>query len=255
MPANVHRNVFSCDLIYLVYHSRHSYFRCSRYKTMCPGRCVLQDAEMRLTTAHNHPPEPDRVLVDKFRKVLTHRAANESTELYTIYWEEASQRHSEAALLYTFANAESAMRKSRRKQLPQPPQTVGELSDALVNSMLFRVHSGSSRDQFYQTTLTLDDAACVIFIHMKTLSAIGRIEELQLNMALETPANSTNTAYHLFFVHGVHAHQVGCNLISLGKTFSQIVFVFFLLLEHTDCVCFVDSQNRVVFHRYIHLYT
>lgn len=130
---------------------------------------------------------------------------------YQIYWEEASQRHSEAALLYTFGAAESAMRKSRRKQLPQPPENIGELSDVLMNSMLFRVHSGPNRDQFYQTTLTLDDAACVIFIHMKTLAALGRVEELQLNMALDTPATSTTTAYHLLFVHAINAHQVSAS--------------------------------------------
>lgn len=77
-----------------------SYYRCCRYKEGCPGRCVVNESNAKTCTEHNHPPEPDRVLVDKFRKVLTQRAAQESTDLYTIYWEEASQRHSDASLLY-----------------------------------------------------------------------------------------------------------------------------------------------------------
>lgn len=77
-----------------------SYYRCCRYRDGCPGRCIVNETNAKTCTEHNHPPEPDRVLVDKFRKALTQRAAQESTDLYTIYWEEASQRHSDASLLY-----------------------------------------------------------------------------------------------------------------------------------------------------------
>lgn len=82
------------------------------------GRSVTESGKIRISTEHkhNHPPEPDRVLVDKFRKVLTNRAAAETKDLYTIYWEEASQRYSDAALLYKFSSAEWSMRKARRKQ-------------------------------------------------------------------------------------------------------------------------------------------
>lgn len=92
----------------------------------------------RNTTKHTHGPEPDRVMVEKFRKILTHRAATESTDLYTIYWDEASQ-HSEAALLYTYAAGESAMRKARRKQLPPVPGTIQDVGEVLTKSNLFRV--------------------------------------------------------------------------------------------------------------------
>lgn len=175
---------------------------------MCPGRCVVQDTKVRSSTAHNHPPEPDRVLVDIFRKVLTQRAATENTDLYTIFWEEASQRHSEAALLYPFALAESAMRKARRKQLPQAPKNIDELSDILGNSTLFRIHSGSNKDQFYQKTLTFEDGACVIFIHMKTLTALGHIDEIHLNMALDIPATSTTIPYYLLIIHAARSYYV-----------------------------------------------
>lgn len=184
-----------------------SYYRCSRYKTQCPARCMVEDSKIRNTTAHNHPPEPDRVLVDKFRKALTQRAASEQTDLYSIYLEEASQRHSDAALLYTFNAAESAMRKARRKQLPLAPSTIQELSDILSTSKLFRIHSGSKREQFYQTTLTIDDVACVIFIHYKTLDTLGPIEELHINHSLNIQSESSS-AYHLLIVHAVQSFSV-----------------------------------------------
>lgn len=190
----------------------YSYYRCARYKTLCPGRCVVQDAKIRSSTTHNHPPEPDRVLVDKFRKVLTQRASSETIDLYTIYWEEASQRHSEAALLYTFAAAESAMRKARRKQLPQAPNSIEELADILVNSTSFRIHSGSNRDPFYQTSIALEDGICVIFFHMKTIETLGRIEELQLNTSLDTSSMAPmSNVYHLLFFHAVYLHYVSAS--------------------------------------------
>lgn len=52
----------------------------------------MDDDIIRNTTPHNHPPEPDQILVDKFRKALTHRAATETTDLYSIFWDEAIQR-------------------------------------------------------------------------------------------------------------------------------------------------------------------
>lgn len=184
-----------------------SYYRCSRYKTKCPGRCVSEDGVIRNTTLHNHNAEPDRVLVDKFRKTLTHRAANESIDLYTIYWDEASQRHSDAALLYTFPAAESAMRKARRKQLPPVPNTVEDLGDVLVNSNLFRIHSGANKDQFYQTTLVLDGSTCLIFAHMKTLEQVGRMDEMHLDASIEVTPNIP-PKYYLLTVHSVQSYNV-----------------------------------------------
>lgn len=174
---------------------------------MCTGRCVIEDSNIRHTTDHNHPPEPDRISVDKFRKVLTQRAANETTELYTIYWEEASQRHADAALLYTFHTAESAMRKARRKQYPQAPNNSNELNDILANTKLFRIHSGARNGQFYQRTLSADDAICVLFMHERTLQAIGHIDELHMNNVTEIKLQSSNS-YHLLIVHAMQMNHV-----------------------------------------------
>lgn len=199
-----------------------SYYRCARYKLKCPGRCVREDDSssasggggsgnqqntIRITTAHNHKAEPDRVLVEKFRKVLTHRAATESQDLYTIFWEEAAQRHSDAALLYTFAAAESAMRKARRKQLPPLPESFQGLGETLMNSTLFRVHSGSNKDQFYQTTLMLTEGNCLIFAHMKTIQFIGRVDEMHFDASLDFVTDGMT--YHLLTVHAVQSYSVG----------------------------------------------
>lgn len=202
-----------------------SYYRCSRYKTKCPGRCVLEDDAIRNTTPHNHEPEPDQILVDKFRKALTHRAAAETTDLYSIFWDEAIQRytvclfvdhvnilffayrHSDAAMLYTFTSAESAMRKARRKQLPPVPNSIQELGNILFTSNLFKIHSGQTKDQFYQTTLMLEDTSCLIFIHIKTLELIGRVEEMHLDVSFDIMP-STPPSYFLLTAHSVHFYQV-----------------------------------------------
>lgn len=184
-----------------------SYYRCSHYKKMCPGRCVVEDAKIRNSTEHNHAPEPDRVLVDKFRKVLTHRAAHETIELYTIYWEEASQRHADAALLYTFTAAESAMRKARRKQLPHASKTINELDDVLAKSSLFRICCGSRIDRFYQRTLTATDATCAVFMHLPTLEAIGHADEVHMHFAMDAEL-TTAPIYHLLVVHAVQMQRV-----------------------------------------------
>lgn len=171
---------------------------------------MVDDNKIRNTTEHNHPPEPDRVIVDKFRKVLTHRATTETTDLYAIYLEEASQRHQDAALLYTFTAAESAMRKARRKQLPQAPDNVRDLENILRTTNTFRIHSGSRRDPFYQTTLTLnDESSCVIFMHLKTIELLNHIDEIHINDAINLDANIRS--HHLLIVHAVKNSYVSQN--------------------------------------------
>lgn len=171
---------------------------------------MVDDTKIRNATEHNHPPEPDRVIVDKFRKVLTHRATTEITDLYAIYLEEASQRHQDAALLYTFTSAESAMRKARRKQLPPPPNNVRDLENILNTTNTFRIHSGSRRDPFYQTTLTLnDESSCVIFMHLKTIELLNHIDEIHINDAINMDANIQS--HHLLIVHAVKNGYVSEN--------------------------------------------
>ncbi|XP_053695357.1 uncharacterized protein LOC128742889 [Sabethes cyaneus] len=182
------------------------YYRCCRYKISCPGRCVIdEDGVIRSTTAHNHPPEADKVIVDRFRKVLTQRAARESTDLHVIYLEEATNRHSDASLLYTFSQAESCMRKARRKQHPQEPSSIEELKEILDNSDLFRIHSGSTRDDFYQTMITLESTTCLILWHYKTIDMIGRVDELYVDCSLSLELNST-CKYYLLVALVVRQH-------------------------------------------------
>lgn len=175
------------------------------------GRCVLEDGVVRNTTDHTHGPEPDRVMVETFRKVLTHRATTESTDLYTIYWDEASQRHAEASLLYTYSAAESAMRKARRKQLPPVPESIQDVGEVLTNSNLFRVHSGQNKDKFYQTMLDLNGSTCLIFAHLKTMEQLGKVEEMYLDASIKMSPNFSSE-YHLLTVHSVQSLDVSLNI-------------------------------------------
>lgn len=95
------------------------------------------------------------------------------------------------------------MRKARRKQLPQAPNDVRDLEKFLSNTNTFRIHSGSRRDPFYQTTLTLnDESSCVIFMHFKTIELLGYIEEIHINDAINTDAN-IQFKHHLLIVHAI----------------------------------------------------
>lgn len=107
------------------------------------------------------------------------------------------------------------MRKARRyKQLPQAPNNVHDLDNILNNTNMFRIHSGSRRDPFYQTTLTLnDDSVCVIFMHMKTIESLGHIEEIHINDALNADPDIQLT-HHLLVVHAVKNYYVRIFLIS-----------------------------------------
>lgn len=110
-------------------------------------------------------------------------------------------------MLYTYSSAESAMRKARRKQLPPVPNTIQELGNILFTSNIFKINSGTTRDQFYQTTLILEDTTCLIFIHIKTLELIGRIDEMHIDVTFEiTPSTPPN--YFLLTAHSVHLYQV-----------------------------------------------
>lgn len=149
--------------------------------------------------------------MDRFRKTLTQRAAAEKGELYAIYWEEATLRHSEAALLYTFMQAESAMRKARRKQLPVAPKTITELGNILSTTELFQIHTGSKKEPFYQSTIINDNASCVILMHTKTINFIGRIEDLHIDCSTFIQPQGA-TSYYIFTIHSIHGHE-GCPIL------------------------------------------
>lgn len=189
----------------------YSYYRCSRYKYHCAGRCVIEGGRIRNIVDHNHPPEPDRVLVDRFRKTLTQRAATEKGELYAIYWEEATLRHSEAALLYTFMQAESAMRKARRKQLPVAPKTITELGDILSTTELFQIHAGSKKEPFYHSTIMNDNTTCVLLMHTRTINIIGKIEDLHIDCSTFVHPQLSEGCY-IFTIHSIQAYE-GCPIL------------------------------------------
>jgi hypothetical protein len=220
------------------------YYRCCRYKTTtCPGRCVVENSQIRNTTPHNHDADFSDQLVDNFRKVLTQRSATEpQVELYTIYWEEATQRHSEAAMLYTFQMAESCMRKSRRKQpQQQTPTTLLEIDGILKTSDIFQISYGTKKDPFYQTTVSLEDNTCVIFIHARTIREIGKIEQLHVDSSIEiTPQSSP--MYHLMTIHALKSNQVS---ICAGFAYLRLFTTLCLSLQCTPIVYVIMTAKTL----------
>lgn len=202
-----------------------TYFRCARHKEedRCPGRCMrLPNGSIRITSKHTHNPDNDRKLVDAFRKVLNQRAiAEPNADLHKLYWDEANQRHLDAAMLYSFGAAESAMRKTRtrhqeqqkwnetqlqQQQQPQyEPRTASE-ADAMLTSgdpnvrELFRVsgrkpttkagdetgQESAAEKSFYRATLKLSGSvSCWVFAHLDTLKRLDTVEQLHVDASLE----------------------------------------------------------------------
>lgn len=127
--------------------------------------------------------------------------------MYTIYWEEATQRHSEAALNYTFTQAESCMRKARRKQPPQSCTTIRELSDILGSSSMFYISCGADKENLFKTTIVLEDATCLMFMHYKTLEKLGKVEELHVDHSIKSEPAPPNFNYSILTVHAVQQQQ------------------------------------------------
>lgn len=120
------------------------------------------------------------------------------------------------------------MRKSRRKQLPPPPQSINELGDLLVQSNFFRIHSGVNKDQFYQATLVLEDTTCLIFTHIQTLEQIGRVEELHLDASIEVDS-TTPPAYYLMTAHSVQSYNV---IHTHFYIMVNLTYIFFTVCSH-----------------------
>lgn len=94
---------------------------------------------------------------------------------------------------------------------------------------MFRIHSGSRRDPFYQTTLTLnDDSVCVIFMHIKTIETIGHIEEIHINDGINADPDIQLT-HHLLIVHAVKNYHVRNNSIFWLFWIYFLIFNFLVL--------------------------
>lgn len=211
-----------------------NYYRCARSrKQNCPGRCLEENGQIRITTEHNHTPEPDRKLVDNFRRALTHRAATEKTDLHSIYWEEATSQN-EASLLYNFSKAESAMRKARGKQIPSGHNTIGEVGEILGTSDLFKIKCGNQKENFYQSTIYFEQATAVICMHKRILERVGKVDEIHVNLSMEF-----GDECHLMTIHSVEntSNSVPIFYALLNRK-SHPIFasVFAYLREHTNII-------------------
>lgn len=187
-----------------------SYFRCRRHRKGCPAKFWMDNKSEAaaasgstrttaiptptLTADHNHPRETERGLVDSFRRVLTRRAATEKIDLHTIYYDEA--RHSgEAALIYTFSTAESAMSKARRKANCTLPDTrdFREIAEILKTTQNFAVVCCGKRDPFFEEAYTRNGTVtALVFAHQPTVSRLAShgLDEVQVNVI---PLNSNNS--------------------------------------------------------------
>lgn len=185
-----------------------SYFRCHRHKsTKCPGRLINENGKTKIIVEHDHAPSPNQLLVDAFRKVLTQRATDETTDLNAIYCDEATNRHADAALLYPFTSAESAMRKARRKQLPKESATrIADIVSILDGGKDFlQVNSGAQKERIYQKTISLLDATCMIFMHRKTFELLPRFDEIHMDGSFEFVCPN-QPDYYLITFHAVNGH-------------------------------------------------
>lgn len=152
--------------------------------------------------------------MDRFRKQLTSRASTETTaDLHSIYTEEA-QTHSDAALLYSFASAESVMRKARRKATAvllaanaqddvassitaNSNPTLSELATLLRDSTKCKIKVGSKREDFFQDILNHDEA--ILFFHERTVEQTDRLDGLQVSASYSFAGGER----HLLTVHSI----------------------------------------------------
>ncbi|XP_055855908.1 uncharacterized protein LOC129919098 [Episyrphus balteatus] len=209
-----------------------SYYRCHRHKsTKCPGRLTHENGKTKIIVEHDHAPAPNQLLVDAFRKVLTQRATDETTDLNVIYCDEATNRHADAALLYPFTSAESAMRKARRKQLPKESATkIADIVSILDGGKdLLQVNSGSQKERIYQKTISLPDATCMIFMHRKTFELLPRIDEIHMDGSFEFVCPN-QPDYYLLTFHAVNGHLTApiiyCMVTAKTKSAYAAIFAY-----------------------------
>ncbi|XP_070507933.1 putative leucine-rich repeat-containing protein DDB_G0290503 [Chironomus tepperi] len=145
-----------------------SYYRCSRSKSQkCPGKIIIENSKVIISIPHDHEKEARNNAVEKFRKVLTKKSIEKPNKaLVDIYLEE-TLNHSEASILYPFAQAESTMRKARGKALEEKRKIeekklkeVEEKSDTekIYEGNLCQIEEGGRKNEEYiQNTLTKID--------------------------------------------------------------------------------------------------
>ncbi|XP_055907079.1 uncharacterized protein LOC129942249 [Eupeodes corollae] len=229
-----------------------SYYRCHRHKsTKCPGRLTNENGKTKIIVEHDHAPAPNQLSVDAFRKVLTQRATDETTDLNVIYCDEATNRHADAALLYPFTSAESAMRKARRKQLPKESATkIADIVSILDGGKDFlQVNSGSQKERIYQKTISLPDATCMIFMHKKTFELLPRIDEIHMDGSFEFVCPN-QPDYFLITFHAVNGHMTApiiyCMITAKTKSAYAAIFSYIRQeLKVTPNIIVSDFDNVV----------
>lgn len=99
------------------------------------------------------------------------------------------------------------MRKARRKQPPQSCTTIRELSEILGSSSMFYISCGNDKENLFKTTIMLEDATCLIFMHHKTLEKLGKVEEIHVDHSIKSEPAPPNFNYSILTIHAVQQQQ------------------------------------------------
>lgn len=99
------------------------------------------------------------------------------------------------------------MRKARRKQPPQSCTTIRELSEILGSSSMFYISCGNDKENLFKTTIMLEDATCLIFMHHKTLEKLGKVEEIHVDHSIKSEPAPPNFNYSILTIHAIQQQQ------------------------------------------------
>lgn len=126
------------------------------------------------------------------------------------------------------------MRKARRKQPPQSCTTIRELSEILGANSMFYISCGNDKENLFKTTIMLEDATCLIFMHYKTLEKLGKVEEIHVDHSIKSEPAPPNFNYSILTIHAVQQQQSYplVYVVMTVKSYSIYSAIFAYLKEH-----------------------
>ncbi|KAL5239235.1 hypothetical protein ACI65C_006645 [Semiaphis heraclei] len=115
------------------------YYKCKESsKYLCRGSIkIVKRNNVQVIRRHNHDPDQNFLSLHNFKKSLKTRSVNENTPLNILYEQEA-RRNPEVAAHYSWKSTESLMRLSRKRSLPNVPETLKDLADQFDAGLLHR---------------------------------------------------------------------------------------------------------------------
>lgn len=149
---------------------------------------------------HDHEKEVRSKIVEKFRKNLTKKAIEKSSKsLFDVFLEE-TQNHSEASILYPFAQAESTMRKARGKLSCDKSDKTKQDVECTRSFQHLRY--------FYHDEI--EGGINAVLMNHATMKVVGKIEEIHVDCRIRINVDEGNQIFHLVTVLGI---QKGCDCV------------------------------------------